>query len=169
MDGAAIAKVAFTSEDRVRDMIRNFNCPRFSSLYPKYEGDHSPKFTLSPRREIKKIARVRPGEYGLPFSAWSLSNLAEFLVAEEVVDDINHEDMRVPLREEGVTSQHLKYRQVSCTGGRARARRSAAFAAHSSPLLDRHAVTARPWIDRFNDEGWPVGPGAGGPGWTGAS
>ena len=31
---AAIAKVAFTSEDRVRDVIRNFNADGFSSLYP---------------------------------------------------------------------------------------------------------------------------------------
>jgi hypothetical protein len=35
MDVLAIAKVAFTSEDRVRDVIRNFNADGFSSLYPK--------------------------------------------------------------------------------------------------------------------------------------
>jgi hypothetical protein len=33
MDAAAIAKVAFTSEDRVRDVIRNFNADGFSSVY----------------------------------------------------------------------------------------------------------------------------------------
>src|SRR3984893_11973755 len=38
MDMAAIAKVAFTSEDRVRDVIRNFNADGFGSLYPKYKG-----------------------------------------------------------------------------------------------------------------------------------
>ncbi len=32
MDVAGIAKVAFTSEDRVRDVIRNFNADGFSSL-----------------------------------------------------------------------------------------------------------------------------------------
>jgi len=31
MDVAAIAKVAFTSEDRVRDVIRNFNADGFGS------------------------------------------------------------------------------------------------------------------------------------------
>src|SRR5690348_8833313 len=46
MDAAAIAKVAFTSEDRVRDVIRNFNADGFGSLYPKYRGGHPPKFTL---------------------------------------------------------------------------------------------------------------------------
>jgi Helix-turn-helix domain len=34
MDVTAIAKVAFTSEDRVRDVIRNFNADGFGSLYP---------------------------------------------------------------------------------------------------------------------------------------
>jgi hypothetical protein len=38
MDVAAIARVAFTSEDRVRDVIRNFNADGFSSLYPRYKG-----------------------------------------------------------------------------------------------------------------------------------
>ena len=113
MDAAAIARVAFTSEDRVRDVIRNFNTDGFSSLYPRYRGGRPPKFTLAQRREIKKIARSAPAEHGLPFSAWSLSKLAEFLVAEGVVDDISHEGLRVLLREEGVTFQRIKTWKVS--------------------------------------------------------
>jgi transposase len=108
MDAAAIAKVAFTSEDRVRDVIRNFNADGFSSLYPRYKGGRPPKFTLAQRREIKKIAKSRPAEHDLPFSTWSLSKLADFLVAEGVVDDISHEGLRMLLREEGVTFQRLK-------------------------------------------------------------
>jgi transposase len=104
----AIAKVAFTSEDRVRDVIRNFNADGFSSLYPKYRGGRPPKFSLPQRREIKKIAKAKPVEYDLPFSTWSLAKLADFLVAEGVVDDISHEGLRVLLREEGVTFQRLK-------------------------------------------------------------
>src|SRR5271155_2537549 len=82
MDAAAIAKVAFTSEDRVRDVIRNFNTDGFSSLYPRYKGGRPPKFTLGQRREIKKIAKSKPAEHDLPFSVWSLPKLADFLVAE---------------------------------------------------------------------------------------
>jgi transposase len=104
----AIAKVAFTSEDRVRDVIRNFNADGFSSLYPKYKGGRPPKFTLGQRREIKKLAKSRPAEHDLPFSTWSLAKLADFLVAEGVVDDISHEGLRTLLREEGVTFQRLK-------------------------------------------------------------
>jgi transposase len=108
MDVPAIAKVAFTSEDRVRDVIHNFNADGFDSLYPRYKGGHAPKFTLGQRREIKKIAKSRPVEHGLPFSTWSLSKLADFLVAEGVVEDISHEGLRTLLREEGVTFQRLK-------------------------------------------------------------
>jgi transposase len=108
MDVPAIAKVAFTSEDRVRDVIRNFNADGFDSLYPKYRGGHPPKFTLPQRREIKKIAKAKPAEHDLPFSTWSLAKLADFLVAEGVVDDISHEGLRMLLREEGVTFQRLK-------------------------------------------------------------
>ena len=59
MDVAGIAGVAFTSEDRVRDVIHNFNADGFSSLYPKYPGGRAPKFTLPQRREIKKIPIMR--------------------------------------------------------------------------------------------------------------
>jgi transposase len=108
MDVAAIAKVAFTSEDRVRDVIRNFNADGFGSLYPKYKGGRPPKFSLPQRWGIRKIAKSKPAEHGLPFSAWSLSKLAEFLVAEGVVDDISHEGLRTLLREEGVSFQRIK-------------------------------------------------------------
>ncbi|MCX5264975.1 transposase [Streptomyces sp. NBC_00199] len=49
-----------------------------------------------------------PAEHGLPFSTWSLAKLADFLVAEGVVDDISHEGLRILLREEGVSFQRVK-------------------------------------------------------------
>src|ERR1700685_1157529 len=108
MDVAQIAKVAFTSPDRVRSVLHNFNADGFDSLAPRYAGGRPPTFTLPQRREIKKIALSRPADHGLPFSTWSLSKLAEFLVAEGVVDDISHEGLRVLLREEGVSFQVIK-------------------------------------------------------------
>ena len=108
MDVPAIAKIAFTSEDRVRAVIHNFNEDGFDSLAPRYAGGRPPTFTLPQRREIKKVALSRPGDHDLPFSTWSLSKLAEFLVAEGVVDDISHEGLRVLLREEGVSFQVIK-------------------------------------------------------------
>jgi transposase len=108
MDVAQIATVAFTSPDRVREVLHNFNDDGFDSLAPKYAGGRPPKFTLPERREIKKIALSRPMDHDLPFSTWSLTKLAEFLVAEGVVDDISHEGLRVLLREEGVSFQVIK-------------------------------------------------------------
>jgi hypothetical protein len=77
-------------------------------LAPKYAGGRPPTFTLPQRQQIKKIALSRPQDHDLPFSTWSLSKLAEFLVAEGVVDDISHEGLRVLLREEGVSFQVIK-------------------------------------------------------------
>lgn len=108
MDVPAIAKIAFTSEDRVREVIHNFNADGFDSLALKYAGGRPPKFTLPERQEIKKVALSRPVDHGVPFSTWSLSKLAEFVVAEGVVDDISHEGLRVLLREEGVSFQVIK-------------------------------------------------------------
>ena len=51
MDGPAIAKIAFTSQNRVRAVIHNFNDDGFHSFPPKYAGGQPPTFTLPQRRE----------------------------------------------------------------------------------------------------------------------
>jgi transposase len=103
MDVAGIAKVSFTSPDRVRDVLHNFNADGFDSLRPKYAGGRPPKFDPGQRDQIKTVALGRPGDYGLPFSTWSLSKLADYLVARGVVEDISHEGLRLLLREQGVS------------------------------------------------------------------
>jgi len=108
MDVPAIAKIAFTSEDRVREVIHNFNKDGFDSLAPKYAGGRPPKFTAAEHQAIKKIALGRPTDYGEPFSTWSLTKLADHLVRKGVVEDISHEGLRSLLREEGVSFQALK-------------------------------------------------------------
>src|SRR5438128_3506255 len=65
MDVGQIAKVAFTSEDRVREVLHNFNDDGFDSLYPKYSGGRPPTFTLPQRQAIKKIALARPTDHKL--------------------------------------------------------------------------------------------------------
>src|SRR5215216_1815758 len=108
MPVAKIAEVTFTSPDRVRDVLHNFNTDGFNSLQPKYGGGRPPKFTLPQRQEIKKTALARPTDHGLPFSTWSLPKLADYLVTQGVVDDISHEGFRLLLREEGVSFQAVK-------------------------------------------------------------
>ena len=86
----------------------NFNADGFGSLDPKYAGGRPPKFTLPERQQVKQVALSRPQDHDFPFSTWSLSKLAEFVVAEGVVDDISHEGLRALLREEGVSFQVIK-------------------------------------------------------------
>ena len=52
MDVGQIAEVAFTSKDRVREVIHSFNEHGFDSLYPKYSGGRPPTFTWPQRREV---------------------------------------------------------------------------------------------------------------------
>jgi transposase len=108
MPVAKIAEVSFTSPDRVRDVLHNFTADGFDSLYPRYAGGRPPKFDLKQRARIKQIALSRPQDHDLPFSVWSLSKLADFLVAEGVVDDISHEGLRALLRDEDVSFQAVK-------------------------------------------------------------
>jgi hypothetical protein len=81
MDVPAIAQVTFTSPDRVRDVLHNFNLDGFDALYPRYRGGRPPTFTLAQRRAIKQLAlsrpqtttcRSRPGAWPSWPTSWSL-------------------------------------------------------------------------------------------------
>jgi hypothetical protein len=59
MDVAMIARVTFTSPDRVRDVIHNFNTDGFDSLRPSYAGGRPPKFDTE---RVSRSSRSRwPG------------------------------------------------------------------------------------------------------------
>lgn len=61
-----IAQVTFTSPDRVRNVLHDFNAAGFDSLRPRYAGGRPPKFDPEQRAEIKKVALARPVDHGLP-------------------------------------------------------------------------------------------------------
>ena len=105
---ARIAEIGFTSEDRVREVINNFNRDGFSSLEPKYAGGRPHKFDESTRAEIVRIALTRPKTLGRPYTRWSLSKLADYLVEAGVVEDISTTSIRRILDEEGISFQRLK-------------------------------------------------------------
>jgi transposase len=116
-DGAAVRAGHAGGEDRRGDVHQRGPGPgrdpqlqqrRLRLPVPEVQGRTSEGIHASRRREIKKIAKSKPAEHGLPFSAWSLAKLADFLVAEGVVDDISHEGLRILLREEGVSFQRVK-------------------------------------------------------------
>ena len=153
----------------MRDVIRNFNADGFGSLYPRYKGGHPPKFTLGQRREIKKIAKSRPVDHGLPFSTWSLAKLADFLVAAGVVDDISHEGLRALLGEECVTFQRSKTWKASndpryqAKKGRSPCHGGSQTLVRASPPPTAHVTERRVWhlewpqLGSFSEpghEGW---------------
>jgi transposase len=108
MPPTRIAEVVFSDPDTVREVIHNFNRDGFDALYPRYRGGRPRTFTLPQRQAIKRIALAVPSDLGQPFATWSLAKLADYLVAEEVVDDISHEGLRQLLREEGVSFQAVR-------------------------------------------------------------
>src|SRR4051794_41662851 len=60
MPVAKIAEVTFTSTDRVRDVIHNFNTDGFDSLQPRYAGGRPPQFDPTQPAAGKQIALSRP-------------------------------------------------------------------------------------------------------------
>jgi transposase len=105
---ARIAEIGFTSEDRVRGVIHNFNRDGFSSLSPAYAGGRPPKFDAGTRAEIARVALCLPRTLGRPYTRWSLTKLANHLVEAGVVEDISTESIRRILDEEGISYQRLK-------------------------------------------------------------
>jgi len=103
-----IAEIGFTSEDRVREVIHNFNRDGFSSLSPKYAGGRPHKFDPATRAEIARIALTGPHTLGKPYTRWSLTKLADYLVEAGIVEDISVESIRRILDEEGISYQRLK-------------------------------------------------------------
>src|SRR6266849_10037270 len=103
MPPTRIAEVVFSDADTVREVIHNFNRDGFEALYPRYRGGRPRTFTLPQRQQITRIALAIPSDLGQPFATWSLAKLADYLVAEGVVDDISHEGLRQLLHEEGVS------------------------------------------------------------------
>jgi hypothetical protein len=95
--------VAFTSEDRVRDVIHNVNADGFSSLYPRYKGRPAAEVHFGPAAGDQEDRQVPAGRPWPAVLDVELSKLGEFLVAERVVEDISHEGLRALLRGQGVT------------------------------------------------------------------
>jgi transposase len=76
-----IAHLLDCSQEYVRQVIHDFNDIGFKALDPKWSGGRPKAIGEQARRQIRVIARCCPRDLGPPFSAWSLSKLAEHLVA----------------------------------------------------------------------------------------
>ena len=75
----AIALLAATSEDRVREMIHRFNDKGMASLDPQWAGGRPRLITTDDEQFIVETATSRPEALGQPFTRWSIRKLAAFL------------------------------------------------------------------------------------------
>ena len=98
----------FTDPDTVRDVIHNFNRDGFDALYPRYAGGRPQTFTLPKRQRDQADRAERPADLDQPFATWSLAKLADYLVAEGVVDGHLPRGAAALLREEGVRFQAVR-------------------------------------------------------------
>lgn len=103
-----IAHLLDCSQEYVRGVIRAFNDTGFAALDPKWSGGRPRTISERTRRRICLTARCRPRDLGLPYAAWSLSKLAEYLAAAGVVTCISRESIRQILRTAGVSWQASK-------------------------------------------------------------
>ena len=104
-----IARLAATSPDRVREMIRRFNELGMASLDPRWAGGRPRRITTDDEAFIVDTATARPEALGLPFTRWSLRKLAAYLRdgAERPVR-VSHERLRQILHAHDVTFQRTK-------------------------------------------------------------
>ena len=66
-----IAHLLDCSQEYVRGVIHAFNDIGFQALDPKWSGGRPRTISEHARRQICLIARCRPRDLGLAFSAWS--------------------------------------------------------------------------------------------------
>lgn len=103
-----IAHLLECSSEYVRSVIHDFNDVGFAALDPKWSGGRPKTISEAVRHRICLIARCCPRDLGLPFATWSLSKLAEHLVAVGVVVSISRESVRQILRQGGISWQASK-------------------------------------------------------------
>lgn len=86
---ASTAARTLMSEDRVRAVIRNFNADGFACLDLGYTAGEPPKPSADEHRDAALVAAASPTSCGLTADTWTVELLAEYLVGEGVVEDVD--------------------------------------------------------------------------------
>ena len=104
-----IARLVQTSEDRVREVIHNFNKMGMACLDPKWAGGRPRRITTEDEAYIVETAKTRPEKLGRPFTRWSLRKLRDYLVDNPVRRvTVGRERLREILVKHNVTFQRTK-------------------------------------------------------------
>ena len=104
-----IARLVQTSEDRVREVIHNFNKLGMACLDPKWAGGRPRRITTDDEAFIVETAKARPEKLGRPFTHWSVRKLSHYLAANMVHPVVvGRERLREILAKYGITFQKPK-------------------------------------------------------------
>lgn len=105
---AEIADAIDAKEGWVRGIIHAFNDAGMDALRPKWRGGRPRSITEDMRARIVEVAKTAPQLVGDPYTHWSLSKLASYLVKAGIVPTISKERLREILIEEGFSIQRTK-------------------------------------------------------------
>jgi transposase len=104
-----IARLVQTSEDRVREVIHNFNRIGMKALDPQWAGGRPRLITTDDEEFIVAAAKERPEKLGRPFTHWSIRKLADYMAANDRrVVKVGRERLRQILDKHGITFQRTK-------------------------------------------------------------
>lgn len=98
-----IQRELLRARNTVLHWVRRFNEYGLTGLENRKPPGAKEKFTVEIRGKIAEIASTDPRELELPFKAWSLSKLREYLIEQKVIDSISIESVRICLLKENVT------------------------------------------------------------------
>lgn len=105
---AEIADATGAKRSWVRSVIHAFNETGVDALHPKWGGGRLRKITDDMGPRSSRPPRLPPQLVGEPYTHWSLSKLAAYLVKTKVVPEISKERLREILIEEGFSIQRTK-------------------------------------------------------------
>ena len=108
-----ISKMMKCDERKVRNAIKSFNKKGLPCIKRGKAKGAEPRFTKEQRVEILRVANTDPRNLDLFFTTWSLHKLQEYLIKNNIVDYINHESIRIILRQQGFRIRKSKKFQYS--------------------------------------------------------
>ncbi len=103
-----IAEIVDLHLNKVRKYIRRFNRKGINGLYQKSSGGRPREIKTEQRKQLVRLLKTKPKEFGLSWSSWSLRGLCEIAAKERIVRTISPEWMRRVIAEEGCSYKRSK-------------------------------------------------------------
>jgi transposase len=104
----AIARLVAADEDTVRDVIHLFNAKGLAALDPQWAGGRPRRISDEDIAVIVTAAATWLAKLGLPFTCWSLRELAAYLTGAPQPVRIGRERLRQILHARGISFQRTR-------------------------------------------------------------